>query len=162
MGSKTKIVKENEWFQWPRQSELVEQARRACSPIHRELEETLKECGILRMRTEEENEVERVEEGRVEDKARMSGALLDRKQVRVCFDTFLAKSRPGLGSGDEETKESPKPKRNKNKNKKVKKESELTKLRNWHQDKENKTIRTSGWNNPAWKTTCDKLVKPSL
>merc|ERR1712080_63504 len=100
------------------------------------------------------------EEGRVEDMARMSGNLLDRKQVRVCFDTFLAKSRPGLGSGDEEAKESPKPKKNKNKNKKIKKESELTKSRDWHQDKENKTIRTSGWDNPAWKTSCD--VRPGL
>merc|ERR1712080_582681 len=99
------------------------------------------------------------EEGRVEDMARMSGNLLERKQVRICFDTFLAKSRPGLGSGDEEMKESPKPKKNKNKNKKTM-ESELTKSRNWHQDRENKTIRTSGWDNPAWKTSCD--VRPGL
>merc|ERR1719342_716141 len=57
-------------FQWPKQSGVVEQARKNCSPINRELEETLKECGILRRMIGEEEE--EVKEGRVDDKARMS------------------------------------------------------------------------------------------
>merc|ERR1711974_451399 len=51
---------------------------------------------------------------RVEGAARRCGLELTKKQVRVSFDTFMAKSRPGLES-DEEEKESPKPKRKTNK-----------------------------------------------
>merc|ERR1711902_368656 len=74
----------------------------------------------------------------VEGAARRCGLELTRKQVRVSFDTFMAKSRPGLES-DEEVKESPKPKRKqgnkKNNNMKEKKTVEPVR---WHEKKERK------------------------
>merc|ERR1712107_595013 len=45
---------------------------------------------------------------------------LTKKQVRLSFDTFMAKSRPGLESDEEVKESSPKPKkRQNNKNKKM-------------------------------------------
>merc|ERR1712059_80300 len=140
-------------FQWPRQSRVAEEARSSGSSIDKSLEEKLKECGILRKRTNDETE-----EKFTVDTARISGSLLTKKQVRLSFDTFLAKSRPGLES-DEEVKESPKPRKIKNKNRN-KKDTELPVFKSWHDDKEKKIIRTSGWDNPAWRNKCPRIVRP--
>ena len=79
----------------------------------------------------------------------------------MTFDNFLAKSRPGLES-DEEVKElSPKPKKNRNRksnnNNKTKKKDESL---SWHDDKENKTIKTTGWDNPAWNPSYSRFIRP--
>merc|ERR1712032_924553 len=84
---------------------------------------------------------------------------LTKKQVRVSFDTFMAKSRPGLES-DEEVKESPKPKRKGNKkNNHVKEKKAVEPATSRYEKKERKEnrtmIRTGGWSNPAW-----KMVQP--
>merc|ERR1712013_590335 len=94
---------------------------------------------------------------------------LTRKQVRVSFDTFMAKSRPGLDS-DEEVKEgSPKPKKRQNNNNIKNKDKKLVEAVSRHDKKEGKErttrprstennkgpIRTGGWSNPAW-----KIVQP--
>ena len=136
-------------FTWPRQSVLLDNLP-TNSFLDSELEAKLKDCGILR-----KVETEQEEQGSIEGAARACGWSLTKKQIRLTFDTFMAQSRPGLES-DEEVKQSPKPKKNKNKNNtKNKKE-----YKNWHDDKENKTIKTSGWDNPAWKTACSRLIKP--
>ena len=139
-------------FTWPRQSVLLD-ILPTNSLLGSELESKLKDCGILR-----NAEMEQRELGSLEGAARACGWSLTRKQIRIIFDTFMAKSRPGLES-DEEVKQSPKPKKKKNKNKtNAKKKNES---KNWHDDKENKTIKTSGWDNPAWRTACSRLIKPN-
>ena len=137
-------------FQWPQRAGLLEAMRTSSSPaISGQLEDKLKDLGIYRAGEEE------VLEEEVEGAARRCGLGLTRKQVRVSFDTFMAKARPGLSSGDEEVKESPKPKKNKNKknaNINAKKEEP----KSWHEDRENMSMRT-GWSNPAWKSA---IIKP--
>merc|ERR1712126_708229 len=124
-------------FQWPQNAEVLESARPTTSTaISSTLEDKLKDLGIFRTGGAEEGQNYQ----KVEGAARKCGLELTRKQVRVSFDTFMAKSRPGLSS-DEDVKESPKPKRKQgNKKNKEKKET---------------MIRTGGWSNPAW-----KMVQP--
>merc|ERR1712110_1316215 len=117
------------------------------------LEDKLKDLGIFRTGGAEGSNCQ------VEGAARRCGLELAKKQVRVSFDTFMAKSRPGLES-DEEVKESPKPKRKqgnkKNNNVKEKKTVEPVSRCEKKEKKEKGTmIRTGGWSNPAW-----KIVQP--
>merc|ERR1712172_410243 len=139
-------------FQWPQNASLLESARPTTSTVLSSApEDKLKDLGIFRAGRADGSNCQKVDGA-----ARRCGLELTKKQVRVSFDTFMAKSRPGLES-DEEVKEmSPKPKR-KGKNKKnnhVKEKKAVepaTKER-----KESKTmIRTGGWSNPAW-----KMVQP--
>merc|ERR1712203_82140 len=95
-------------FQWPQNAAVLELARPTNS-ISSALEDKLKDLGIFRAGGEELSNSEQVEGA-----ARRCGLELTKKQVRVSFDTFMAKSRPGLES-DEEVKESPKPKKKNNK-----------------------------------------------
>merc|ERR1712001_307044 len=95
-------------FQWPQNAAVLESARPSNS-ISSALEDKLKDLGIFRAGGEELSNSEQVE-----GEARRCGLELTKKQVRVSFDTFMAKSRPGLES-DEEVKESPKPKKKNNK-----------------------------------------------
>lgn len=135
-------------FLWPQRAGVLEAVRTNSSiVISEKLEDKLKDLGIYRTREEE------VLEEEVDGAARRCGLGLTRKQVHVSFDTFMAKVRPGLSSGDEEAKESPKPKKNKNK-KMPKCQNEEPK--SWHEDRENRSMRT-GWSNPAWKAT---IIKP--
>merc|ERR1712181_133116 len=139
-------------FQWPQNASLLESARPTTNTVlSSALEDKLKDLGIFRAGGDAGSNCQKVDGA-----ARMCGLELTKKQVRVSFDTFMAKSRPGLVS-DEEVKEmSPKPKRKgnnkRNNNVKEKKAVEsATKER-----KENRTmIRTGGWSNPAW-----KMVQP--
>merc|ERR1711881_801050 len=96
-------------FQWPRNAEVLESAGPTGSTgLSSALEDKLKDLGIFRTGGGEGSN------SRVEGAARRCGLELTKKQVRVSFDTFMAKSRPGLES-DEEVKESPKPKKKNNK-----------------------------------------------
>merc|ERR1712062_961476 len=142
-------------FQWPQNAAVLESARPTNS-ISSALEDKLKDLGIFRAGGEELSNSEQVE-----GEARRCGLELTKKQVRVSFDTFMAKSRPGLES-DEEVKESPKPKkknskRSSNNNNNVKKAGENV-SRSEKQPvikPEGSKIRTGGWSNPAW-----KMVQP--
>merc|ERR550519_2474610 len=93
-------------FQWPQNANVLESARPTTSTVlSSALEDKLKDLGIFRTGGAEGSNCQ------VEGAARRCGLELTKKQVRVSFDTFMAKSRPGLES-DEEVKEmSPKPKR---------------------------------------------------
>merc|ERR1711936_1532852 len=94
-------------FQWPQNANVLESARPTTSTVlSSTLEDKLKDLGIFRSGGGDSEG----SKSQVEGAARRCGLELTRKQVRVSFDTFMAKSRPGLES-DEEVKESPKPKR---------------------------------------------------
>merc|ERR1711974_433852 len=141
-------------FQWPQNAEVLESAGPTGSTVlSSALEDKLKDLGIFRTGGGEGSN------SRVEGAARRCGLELTKKQVRVSFDTFMAKSRPGLES-EEEVKESPKPKRKTNKkNNNVKEKKTVDPVR-WYEKKERKEknerqIRTGGWSNPAW-----KMVQP--
>merc|ERR1712158_222886 len=141
-------------FQWPQNANVLESARPTTSTVlSSTLEDKLKDLGIFRTGGAEGSNCQ------VEGAARRCGLELTKKQVRVSFDTFMAKSRPGLES-DEEVKESPKPKRKqgnkKNNNVKEKKTVEPVSRYEKKEKKEKGTmIRTGGWSNPAW-----KIVQP--
>merc|ERR1712001_403142 len=142
-------------FQWPQNANVLESARPTTSTVlSSALEDKLKDLGIFRTGGAEGSNCQ------VEGAARRCGLELTKKQVRVSFDTFMAKSRPGLES-DEEVKEvSPKPKRKqgnkKNHNVKEKKTVEPVSRYEKKERKEKGTmIRTGGWSNPAW-----KMVQP--
>merc|ERR1712213_130087 len=96
--------------------------------------------------------------------ARRCGVELTKRQVRLSFDTFMAKSRPGLESDEEVKESSPKPMKRQNNNNNNNKDKKMTEPVLRHQRKEGKekkttrprstennkgTIRTGGWSNPA-------------
>merc|ERR1712210_340603 len=144
-------------FQWPQNANVLESARPTTSTVlSSALEDKLKDLGIFRTGGAAEGS-----NCQVEGAARRCGLELTKKQVRVSFDTFMAKSRPGLES-DEEVKEvSPKPKRKQGNNKKSHnvKEKKTVEPVSRYEKKERKEkgtmIRTGGWSNPAW-----KMVQP--
>merc|ERR1712184_140041 len=97
-------------FQWPQNAAVLESASPSNS-ISSALEDKLKDLGIFRAGGEELSNSEQVEGA-----ARRCGLELTKKQVRVSFDTFMAKSRPGLESDEEVKESSPKPKKRQNNN----------------------------------------------
>merc|ERR1711962_1654613 len=98
-------------FQWPQNAAVLESALpNTSSGLFSDLEDKLKDLGIFRAGGDDDGI------SQVEGAARRCGVELTKKQVRLSFDTFMAKSRPGLES-DEEVKEgSPKPKKRHNNN----------------------------------------------
>merc|ERR1711936_905217 len=138
-------------FRWPQNAAVLESTLPTTSNgLSSDLEDKLKDLGIFREGGDDIS-------SQVEGAARRCGLELTKKQVRVSFDTFMAKSRPGLES-DEEVKESPKPKKKNNKrssnnNNNVKKAGENAS----RSEKQSvikpggSNIRTGGWSNPAWK-----------
>merc|ERR1712004_593201 len=151
-------------FQWPQNAAVLETTLPTTSNgLSSDLEDKLKDLGIFRAGGDDDG-------SQVEGAARRCGVGLTKKQVRVSFDTFMAKSRPGLES-DEEVKEgSPKPKKRQNNNNNKNKDKKLVEAVSQHEKKEGKekktirprstesnkgTIRTGGWSNPAW-----KIVQP--
>merc|ERR1719166_836005 len=85
-------------FQWPQNAAVLESGRpNTSNGLSSDLEDKLKDLGIFRAGDDGISQVEGA--------AKRCGVELTRKQVRVSFDTFMAKSRPGLES-DEEVKES--------------------------------------------------------
>merc|ERR1712038_115587 len=150
-------------FQWPQNAAVLESGRPTTSnSLSSDLEDKLRDLGIFRAGGDDDGI------SQVEGAARRCGVELTKRQVRGSFDTFMAKSRPGLES-DEEVKEgSPKPKkRHNNNNNNNKKMTEPILRQERREGKEKKTIRprstennkgpirTGGWSNPAW-----KIVQP--
>merc|ERR1712209_82432 len=151
-------------FQWPQNAAVLESTLpTTLNGLSSDLEDKLKDLGIFRAGGDDDG-------SQVEGAARRCGLELTKRQVRVSFDTFMAKSRPGLES-DEEVKEgSPKPKKRQNNNNNKNKDKKLVEAVSRHEKKEGnekKTtrprstennkgpIRTGGWSNPAW-----KIVQP--
>merc|ERR1712056_88379 len=151
-------------FQWPQNAAVLESGLpTASNSLSSDLEDKLKDLGIFRAGGDDIG-------SQVEGAARRCGGGLTKKQVRVSFDTFMAKSRPGLESDEEVKESSPKPKKrhnNNNNNNKDKKMTEPVLRHDKKEGKEKKTtrprsaennkgpIRTGGWSNPAW-----KIVQP--
>merc|ERR1712122_270025 len=150
-------------FQWPQNAAVLESTLpTTLNGLSSDLEDKLKDLGIFRAGGDDDG-------SQVEGAARRCGLELTKKQVRVSFDTFMAKSRPGLESDEEVKESSPKPKKryNNNNNNKEKKMTEPVLRHDKKEGKEKKTtrprstenkkgpIRTGGWSNPAW-----KIVQP--
>jgi len=153
-------------FQWPQNAAVLECALpNTSSGLSNDFEDKLKDLGIFREGGDDDGI------SQVEGAARRCGVELTRKQVRLSFDTFMAKSRPGLESDEEVKENSPKPKKrqkyNNNNNNNNKKMTEPILRQERREGKEKKTtrprstennkgpIRTGGWSNPAW-----KIVQP--
>jgi len=150
-------------FQWPQNAAVLESGRpNTSNGLSSDLEDKLKDLGIFRAGGDDIG-------SQVEGAARRCGVELTKRQVRLSFDTFMAKSRPGLESDEEVKESSPKPKKRQNNNNKNK-DKKMTEPVLWHDKKEGKekkttrprstegnkgTIRTGGWSNPAW-----KIVQP--
>jgi len=148
-------------FQWPQNAAVLESTLPTTSNgLSSDLEDKLKDLGIFRAGGDDDG-------SQVEGAARRCGLELTKKQVRLSFDTFMAKSRPGLESDEEMKESSPKPKKRHNNNYKDKKMTEPILRHERKEGKEKKTIiprstennkgpiRTGGWSNPAW-----KIVQP--
>jgi len=150
-------------FQWPQNAAVLESGRpNTSNGLSSDLEDKLKDLGIFRAGGDDIG-------SQVEGAARRCGLELTKRQVRLSFDTFMAKSRPGLESDEEVKESSPKPKKRHNNNIKNK-DKKMTEPVLWHDKKEGKEkkttrprstennkgpIRTGGWSNPAW-----KIVQP--
>merc|ERR1711962_899965 len=153
-------------FQWPQNAAVLESTLpNTSNGLSSDLEDKLKDLGIFRAGGEDDG-------SQVEGAARRCGGELTKRQVRLSFDTFMAKSRPGLESDEEVKESSPKPKKRQNNNNnsiknKDKKMTEPILRQERREGKEKKTtrprstennkgpIRTGGWSNPAW-----KIVQP--
>merc|ERR1711953_510130 len=97
-------------FQWPQNAAVLESGLpTASNSLSSDLEDKLKDLGIFRAGGDDIG-------SQVEGAARRCGVELTKKQVRVSFDTFMAKSRPGLESDEEVKESSPKPKKRHNNN----------------------------------------------
>ena len=95
-------------------------------------------------------------EGRVEHQARTSGRSLPTKRysglalhVRICFDTFLARGRPGLGEEEGGAAIAPRRRRNRKNKNKVHDE-----------DIENSLTKTLVCEETAWRTEISSLLVP--
>merc|ERR1711978_129660 len=98
-------------FQWPQNAAVLESGRpNTSNGLSSDLEDKLKDLGIFRAGGDDDGI------SQVEGAARRCGVELTKKQVRVSFDTFMAKSRPGLESDEEVKESSPKPKKRHNNN----------------------------------------------
>ena len=80
---------------------MVKGRRQGATQLSQELRGKLQELGIYR--GQEHGKEERQEqEQKVEGDAMAAGKLLPRRSVRISFDTFQAKARPGLETTSEE------------------------------------------------------------
>merc|ERR1711962_1116241 len=128
-------------FQWPQNAAVLECALpNTSSGLSNDFEDKLKDLGIFREGGDDDGI------SQVEGAARRCGVELTRKQVRLSFDTFMAKSRPGLESDEEVKENSPKPKKrqnnnNNNNNNKDKKMTEPVLRHDKKEGKEKKTTR---------------------
>jgi len=86
-------------FQWPGQAPLLHSLQsRDQSQLSTNTLERLRELGIYRERKHQE--VESLES--LQDIARKTGLSMRRRSIRISFDTFMSKSRPGLEVGEDE------------------------------------------------------------
>ena len=84
-------------FQWPQQAPVLEEVRsrkEGTTELSPGLRNKLEELGILKEGSREGQEVE--------GRARSSGGQLPRRSIRISFDTFQAKARPGLENSSED------------------------------------------------------------
>merc|ERR1711884_674649 len=124
-------------FQWQQNAAVLESTLpTTLNGLSSDLEDKLKDLGIFRAGGDDDG-------SQVEGAARRCGLELTKKQVRVSFDTFMAKSRPGLESDEEVKESSPKPKKrkNNNNNNKDKKMTEPILRHERREGKEKKTTR---------------------
>merc|ERR1711994_697122 len=124
-------------FQWPQNAAVLESTLPTTSNgLSSDLEDKLKDLGIFRAGGDDDG-------SQVEGAARRCGLELTKKQVRVSFDTFMAKSRPGLESDEEVKESSPKPKKRQNNNNNNKnKDKKLVEAVSRHDKKEGKERTT--------------------
>ena len=103
-------------FKWPQNETTIEKLRAAQGQsklaISIEVLDRIQSMGISR-----DSSVQNGQTVRLSDCARQSGQLLSKKQVRMEWDQFLAKDRPGLGMDKQQTKKrKPVNRQGKNKN----------------------------------------------
>ena len=133
-------------FLWPKHASHLHHCRDPS--IDDALKNTLEECGILKEGALEEKKWEGLEVA-----AMKSGKVVGKREIFITFDTFLARSRPGLGEkeGADSTNKKKKNKKKKNKKKKKAAAAEESEPKKWaEENKENLSLKTLGWSNPAW------------
>merc|ERR1712079_864928 len=97
-------------FQWPQNAAVLESGLpNTSNGLSSDLEDKLKDLGIFRAGGDDDG-------SQVEGAARRCGVELTKRQVRLSFDTFMAKSRLGLESDEEVKENSPKPTKRQNNN----------------------------------------------
>merc|ERR1712018_1036393 len=97
-------------FQWPANSDVIEQLRtfqNQNSALSYEMKKKLEDVGILRQDTGSDGQISQV---KIEDHAWLSGHNIPKKQVHVFWDEFETKARPGLHLDDSTPNHSPSPK----------------------------------------------------
>merc|ERR1712048_348923 len=98
-------------FQWPANSDVIEQLRpfqNQNSALSYEMKKKLEDVGILRQDTDgSDGQISQV---KIEDHAWLSGHNIPKKQVHAFWDEFETKARPGLQLDDSTPNHSPSPK----------------------------------------------------
>merc|ERR1712119_247206 len=97
-------------FQWPANSDVIEQLRtfqNQNSALSYEVKKKLEDVGILRQNTGSDGHISQV---KIEDHAWLSGHNIPKKQVHAFWDEFETKARPGLQLDDSTPNHSPSPK----------------------------------------------------
>merc|ERR1712066_959865 len=130
-------------FLWPKHA--VHILHRPCPSLDDDLKNTLEERGILNKEAVEDNKDKMMMREGLEMSAMMCGKGVGKRDIFITFDTFLARSRPGLG--EKEGADS------KNKKNKMAAAAEGNEPSNWNEEaacNENSKPKTLGWSNPAW------------
>merc|ERR1711963_979291 len=123
-------------FQWPQNAAVLESTLpTTLNGLSSDLEDKLKDLGIFRAGGDDDG-------SQVEGAARRCGLELTKRQVLLSFDTFMAKSRPGLESDEEVKESSPKPKKRQNNNNNNN-NKKMTEPVLWHDKKEGKEKKTT-------------------
>ena len=141
-------------FLWPKHA--VHILHRPCPSLDDDLKNTLEECGILNKEAVEDNKDKMMMREGLEMAAMMCGKGVGKRDIFITFDTFLARSRPGLGEkegADSTNKKKNNKKKKKNKKNKKAAAAEGNEPSNWNEEaacKENSKPKTLGWSNPAW------------
>jgi hypothetical protein len=87
-------------FRWPEEAATlvdIQRRKEGATELSTEMRMKLKDMGILRKQSAETQATENIA-----DIARTTGILMPRKNLWVTFDTFAAKSRPGLAQSSED------------------------------------------------------------
>eukprot|EP00092_Neocalanus_flemingeri_P038474 GFUD01041885.1.p1 GENE.GFUD01041885.1~~GFUD01041885.1.p1 ORF type:complete len:335 (-),score=118.42 GFUD01041885.1:21-944(-) len=106
-------------FQWPKHENTIEQLRSAQAQsragISQAVLDKLQSLGIMRDSVQPPS-VQAAGSVRVSGSARVSAKLCGNKQVRIAWDSFMAKSRPGLDLDSGSPRQTNYKRKNKNKN----------------------------------------------
>jgi hypothetical protein len=97
-------------FQWPADSDVIEQLRTFRNKnyaLSDQMKKKLEDVGILRQDTDSDGQISQV---KIEDHAWLSGHNIPKKQVHAFWDKFETKARPGLQHDDSTPNHSPSPK----------------------------------------------------